>query len=44
LLAIVIVLALAALMPGGDAWLLELSAYLQNPRWLQSPESLYITF
>jgi len=41
LLAMVIVLALAALMPGGAAWLQELSAYLQDPRWLQSPENFY---
>lgn len=41
LLAMVVVLVLAALMPGGDAWLEELSAYLQDPRWLQNPEGLY---
>jgi hypothetical protein len=40
LLAIVVVLVLAALIPGGDAWLPELS-FLQDPYWLQSPESLY---
>jgi len=41
LLSMVVVLALAALMPGGAAWLEELSVYLQDPRWLQNPESLY---
>jgi len=41
LLSVVVVLILAALTPGGDAWLQELMASLQDPRWLQSPESLY---
>jgi hypothetical protein len=41
LLAMVVVFILAALTPGGDAWLQELTAYLQDPRWLQSPENLY---
>jgi hypothetical protein len=41
LLLMVVALALAALMPGGDAWLQEISAYLQDPRWLQNPESFY---
>jgi hypothetical protein len=40
LLAMVVVLILASLMPGGDAWLQELS-FLQAPNWLQSPENLY---
>ena len=41
LLSMVVVVILAALMPGGDAWLQELSVYLQDPRWLQNPENLY---
>ena len=41
LLLMVVALALAALMPGGDAWLQDISAYLQDPRWLQNPESFY---
>ena len=41
LLMMVVVFALAALMPGGDAWLQELSTYLQDPRWLQNPENIY---
>jgi hypothetical protein len=41
LFLIVIVFALAVLMPGGAAWSQELSTYLQDPRWLQSPENLY---
>ncbi len=41
LLLMVIAFALAVMMPGGEAWLQELSAYLQDPRWLQNPESLY---
>ena len=41
LLSMVIVLVLAALMPGGAAWIQELSAYLQDPRWFQSPENFY---
>ncbi len=41
LLLMVVVLALTALMPGGAAWFEELSVYLQDPRWLQNPESLY---
>ena len=40
LLAIVVVSILAALMPGGAAWIQEPSAYLQDPGWFQSPESL----
>ena len=41
LLAMVVVLVLAALMPGGDAWVQELSAYLQDPRLFQGTENLY---
>ncbi len=41
LLSMVVVLILAALTPGGAVWLQELAASLQDPRWLQSPESLY---
>jgi hypothetical protein len=41
LLSVVVVFILAALTPGGDAWLQELMAYLQDPRWLQTPENLY---
>jgi hypothetical protein len=41
LLSVVVVFILAALTPGGDAWLQELTTYLQDPRWLQNPESLY---
>jgi hypothetical protein len=41
LLSVVVVFILAALTPGGNAWLQELVASLQDPRWLQSPESLY---
>ena len=41
LLSVVVLFILAALTPGGDAWWQELSAYLQDPRWLQSPENLY---
>ncbi|MBC8249599.1 MAG: PrsW family intramembrane metalloprotease [Anaerolineales bacterium] len=41
LLSMVGVFILAALTPGGDAWLQELAASLQDPRWLQSPENLY---
>lgn len=39
LFLMVVVFTLAALMPGGAAWSQELSAYLQDPRWLQSLES-----
>jgi hypothetical protein len=41
LVLMVIAFALAAMMPGGEAWVQDLSAYLQDPRWLQNPESLY---
>lgn len=41
LLLMVVVLTLAALTPGGAAWLRELLTYLQDPRWLQSLENLY---
>ncbi len=41
LLLMVVVLTLAALTPGGAAWLRELLTYLQDPRWLQSPGNLY---
>jgi hypothetical protein len=41
LLSMVVVVALAALMPEGAGWLQEPLPYLQGPRWFQSPESFY---
>ena len=41
LLSMVVVVILAALSPGGDAWVQELSAYLQDPRLFQGTENLH---